>query len=120
MKNTLVYGASLNPARYSNLVIRRLVESGFTTMAYGRKAGEVAGIKIKTDLNDFKEIEILTLYLNPKNQKDHYDPIIKLQPQKVIFNPGTENPEFYDLLIKVGIAAENACTLVLLSTGQYH
>jgi hypothetical protein len=51
-------------------------------------------------------------------QRDYYNYIIEARPKRVIFNPGTENPEFYQLELN-DIKAEVACTLVLLSTNQY-
>ncbi|WP_420321936.1 CoA-binding protein [Flagellimonas sp.] len=119
MSNTLVFGASLNPSRYSNLAIHRLVENQKETVAFGVREGTVSGIQITDNLDDLQNIHTITLYLNPKRQKEYYDKIIGLRPKRVIFNPGTENPEFAQLLLDEGIKVENACTLVLLATGQY-
>ncbi|MFK5983734.1 MAG: CoA-binding protein [Flavobacteriaceae bacterium] len=119
MKETLVIGASLNPVRYSNIAINRLVEKGHWIVAIGLREGIVAGIKIIKEKKSFKKIDTVTLYLNPKRQVDYYDYILSLKPSRVIFNPGTENPEFYRILDKNDISYEAACTLVLLSTGQY-
>ena len=119
MKKTLVLGASLNPSRYSNLAINRLVDHGHLVVAVGLKKGTVAGVDIATEQKDFENIDTVTLYLNPKRQEEYYDYIISLKPKRVIFNPGTENPEFYELLRKNNIETEVACTLVLLGTNQY-
>lgn len=119
MKNTLVLGASLNPGRYSNIAINRLVKYGHIVEAVGLKKGVVAGVDIATEKEDFENIDTVTLYLNPKRQVEYYDYIVSLEPKRVIFNPGTENPEFYDILRKKGIEVEVACTLVLLGTNQY-
>ncbi len=119
MVKTLVFGASPNPSRYSNLAIRRLVENNIETMAFGTRSGIVSGIQIKNNLDDFQNIDTITLYLNPKRQVQYYQSIIGLRPNRVIFNPGTENPEFQSLLAKQGINVEVACTLVLLATDQY-
>lgn len=118
-KKTLVLGASLNPARYSNLAINRLVRHGQPTLAIGLRKGSVEGVNIETEKLPFKNVDTITLYLNAKRQKEYYDYIISLNPERVIFNPGTENPELYDLLRKNGIHFENACTLVMLSSQQY-
>ena len=118
-KKTLVLGASLKPDRYSNLAIHRLVNYDQAVVAIGLRSGEVAGITIHTFLTSFDDIHTVTLYLNPSRQKQYYDYIIGLAPERVIFNPGTENPEFYDILQEAGIDVEVACTLVLLSTDQY-
>lgn len=118
-KKTLVLGASLKPSRYSNLAINRLVRHGNPTVAIGLRKGEVEGVKIETEKYPFEDIDTITLYLNAKRQQEYYDYILSLKPERVIFNPGTENPELYDLLQENGIHFENACTLVMLSSQQY-
>ncbi len=119
MKKTLVFGASLKPNRYSNIAVNRLVDKGIETAAFGLRIGEIKGVKICNNLNEFQNIHTITLYLNPKRQLDYYESILQLKPKRVLFNPGTENPEFYVLLEENGINVEVACTLVLLATGQY-
>lgn len=116
---TLVLGASLNPSRYSNFAIHKLINHNIETVAVGLKVGEVAGVTISTEMEPFNNVHTVTLYLNPTNQKPYYDYIVSLKPKRVIFNPGTENPEFYKILKENTIAFEAACTLVLLSTNQY-
>jgi predicted CoA-binding protein len=118
-KNTLVFGASLNPDRYSNMAMHRLSENSIDVKAFGLKKGTVSGIEIDTDLVSYRDIHTVTLYINPKRQEAYYDYILNLNPTRVIFNPGTENPEFYKLLKQASINYEAACTLVLLSTNQY-
>jgi predicted CoA-binding protein len=118
-KKTLVLGASLKPNRYSNFVINKLVENKVEVVAFGMKAGMIAGIIIDTDLKSYKDVHTVTLYLNSKRQSDYYDYIISLNPKRIIFNPGTENPEFYDILKKQHIPFEVACTLTLLTINQY-
>lgn len=119
MKKTLVIGASLNPLRYSNMAINRLVNYGHLVVAVGLREGNVAGIDITKEKKQFKEIDTVTLYLNPKRQEEYYNYILSLIPKRVIFNPGTENPEFYTILEKNAIEYEIACTLVLLGINQY-
>ncbi|MFG6687818.1 CoA-binding protein [Mariniflexile sp. HNIBRBA6329] len=118
-KKTLVIGASLNPSRYSNFVIQKLVSQNIETVAIGLKEGEVAGVPIHADIYPFEGVHTVTLYLNAKNQKEYYDYIVSLKPKRVIFNPGTENPELYRILKENHIPFESACSLVLLSTNQY-
>jgi predicted CoA-binding protein len=118
-KKTLVLGASLKTNRYSHFAIQRLVANHHDVMAFGLKSGEVSGINIDTELLPYENLDTVTLYVNPENQKAYYDYIINLKPKRVIFNPGTENPEFYALLRENNIDFEAACTLVLLSTNQY-
>lgn len=118
-KKTLVLGASTKPERYAFKAITMLVEKGHTVLAIGQNAGEVAGVKIYTKNIPLKNIDTVTLYLNPVRQRDYYNYIIETKPKRVVFNPGTENPEFYQLLQGNGIKVEVACTLVLLTTNQY-
>jgi predicted CoA-binding protein len=118
-KKTLVLGASANPARYSCMAMRKLVESGHPVVGIGLKEDEVAGVKIHTKQIPLTNIDTVTLYLNPARQKEYYNYITSIQPERVIFNPGTENPEFYQLLRANSIKVEVACTLVLLSMRQY-
>ncbi len=118
-KKTLVLGASTKPDRYAFKAISMLVEKGHSVVAIGQNTGEVAGITIKTKNIPLKNIDTVTLYLNPLRQREYYNYIISTQPKRVIFNPGTENPEFYQLLKLNNIKVEVACTLVLLATNQY-
>jgi predicted CoA-binding protein len=118
-KKTVVLGASTKPDRYAFKAINMLVEKGYSVLAIGQNAGEVAGISIRTKKIPLKNIDTITLYLNPVRQRDYYNYIIETKPKRVIFNPGTENPEFYQLLKANGIKVEEACTLVLLTTNQY-
>ena len=118
-KKTLVLGATTKPERYAFKAITMLTEKGHSVLAIGQNAGEVAGIKIYTKQIPLKNIDTVTLYLNPVRQREYYNYIIETKPKRVLFNPGTENPEFYQLLQSNGIKVEIACTLVLLSTNQY-
>ena len=118
-KKTVVLGASVKPDRYAFLAITKLVEKGHSVIAIGQNAGEVAGIAIRTKNIPLANIHTVTLYLNPVRQRDYYNYILETKPKRVIFNPGTENPEFYQLLKANGIQVEVACTLVLLATNQY-
>lgn len=117
---TLVMGASDNPERYSYLAINRLRKFGHEVEAIGLREGrKVADVIIQKGQPDLKDIDTVTLYLNPTNQKPYYDYLLKLHPRRVIFNPGTENDELERKLQENKIEVEEACTLVLLSTGQF-
>lgn len=116
---TLVLGASLNENRYSNMVIHELVSTNKSVVAVGMQNGFVAGVQIYKELHFFDNIDTISLYVGPKNQAFYYDYVISLHPKRIIFNPGTSNLEFEELLIKNNIAFEYSCTLVLLKTGQY-
>jgi predicted CoA-binding protein len=88
-------------------------------VAIGRKHTVVADVPVETEKKLFAEINTVTLYLNPLHQKEYYDYILSLKPRRLIFNPGAENDELAALAKKNGVAVQEACTLVLLSTGQY-
>ena len=118
-KKTLVIGASLNPTRYSNIAIKRLLDKNVEVVAIGLKSGNIQDVVIATEKVPYNDINTVTLYLNPERQKAYYKYIIALKPTRVIFNPGTENEGFYALLSEKGIQYEVACTLVLLATNQY-
>ncbi|MBB1140320.1 CoA-binding protein [Myroides sp. WP-1] len=119
MKKTIVLGASTNEERYSNKAIRMLREYGHEVVAHGLRKGQVLDVDIETELQPYNDIDTVSLYLNPQRQEDFYAYIIQLKPNRVIFNPGTENPDFYKQLIKNNIGYEEACTLVLLRTNQF-
>ncbi len=118
-KKTLVLGASSNPERYSFLAVNKLVKNNHPVIAIGNKKGKVGDIEIGTEQKPIEDIDTVTLYLNPQNQKPYYDYILSLKPKRIIFNPGTENEELQNLAKKNYINVMEACTLVLLSTSQY-
>ena len=118
-KKTLVFGASLNPSRYSYMAMRKLVSHGHEFVAFGLKEGTVEGVEINTELKPYTDIDTVTLYMNPKRQQPFYDYLISLRPKRVVFNPGTENPDFFKRLRDANIEFEMVCTLVMLSTNQY-
>ena len=116
---TLVLGASDNPSRYSYIARNLLVKLGHQVVAIGRSKTMVDKIPVETDLIPFADIDTVTLYIAEQHQKPYYDYILSLRPRRVIFNPGTENEELKKLLENNGIATLEACTLVMLQTGQY-
>jgi len=118
MKNVLVLGASLYADRYSNMAMRKLKSKGYAVFSLGKRSGTVADMEIFTAQFAIKNVYAISLYLNALNQKDYYDYIIELKPEKVIFNPGAENKALEFLLDEHGIAYERACTLVLLNLDQ--
>ena len=118
-KKTLVLGASANPDRYSFLAINKLTRYNHPVVAIGKKKGKVGEIEIETEQKLLNDIDTVTLYLNPENQKPYYDYILSLKPKRIIFNPGTENDELSSLAKKNEIQVLEACTLVMLSTSQY-
>jgi uncharacterized protein len=118
-KKTLVLGASDNPERYSYLAINRLQQTGHPVVAIGRKKTIVHGIAVDTEKKSIENIDTVTLYLSPLHQKEYYNYILSLKPKRIIFNPGAENEELAEMARANHIQPMEACTLVLLSTGQF-
>lgn len=118
-KKTLVLGASPNPSRYSYLAVQRLRAHNHPVVAIGRRTGKVSDVEIAKEHLPIDGVDTVTLYLNPRNQEEYYDYILNLHPRRIIFNPGTENDELINKAKEKGIKPLIACTLVLLSTGQY-
>lgn len=118
-KKTLVLGATDNPARYSFLAMNRLRANGHPVVAIGLNLVKVGDVDIDTEKKPFEDVDTIVLYLNPGKQKEYYDYLLSLHPKRIIFNPGTENDELAELAHQQGIQTMEACTLVLLSTGQY-
>src|ERR1700743_2405326 len=118
-KKTLILGATPNKGRYANLASNRLVSHGHSIVNVGLKEGESAGVTIEKPENIHNDIDTITLYVGPQNQPPLYDYILNTHPNRIIFNPGTENAELQKLANEKGIETQYACTLVLLSIGQY-
>ncbi len=118
-KKTLILGATSNEGRYANLVANRLVSHGHSIVNVGLKAGEAAGIPIEKPQTIHTDIDTITLYVGPQHQEELYDYILDTHPKRIIFNPGTENSELRRMANQKGIKTEYACTLVLLSIGEY-
>jgi uncharacterized protein len=117
---TLVLGASTNPDRYSYKAIHALIAHGHFVIAVGNKKGSVQGIEILQSITEvITRVDTVTLYLNATLQQQYITSIMALHPRRVIFNPGTENEDFLNLLQSKNIIAQEACTLVMLSIGNY-
>jgi len=119
MKKTLVLGATNNPNRYAYRAAQSLLRHGHEIALVGIRKGEVAGQPIINDKKPVKDIDTVTLYVGPQNQPEWYDYILNLHPRRIVFNPGTENPELERLANKQGIQTLEACTLVMLATNSY-
>ncbi|MBK8956179.1 MAG: CoA-binding protein [Saprospiraceae bacterium] len=118
-KKTIVLGASTNPERSVYKAIFHLKNAGHEIILIGKTPGEVHGVPIQTDRSLHKDVDTITLYLNSKHQEQWYSYILALQPRRLIFNPGAENSELSNLANQHGIQTEEACTMVLVQTGQY-
>lgn len=118
-KPTAVIGASPNSDRYSYKATLSLQRHKHTVYPIGIKKGEINGLTLITDKPSLENIDTVTLYVGPDNQPYWTEYIISLKPKRIIFNPGTENPEFQALAESLGIEVLEACTLVMLSIGEY-
>lgn len=118
-KKTLVIGASPKPHRYSYRAVSSLRSHGHEVVALAKRKNKVADVEIQTEFPDDEDIHTVTLYVGAPRQPEYYESILNMKPRRVIFNPGAENPEFYDKLEEKGIEAIEACTLVMLATHQY-
>jgi predicted CoA-binding protein len=119
MKKTLVLGASPKAYRYSYTATQRLLVKGHEVVPLGISDGKIEGLSILKGQPKLEDIDTVTLYVRPDRQKEYYDYILSLNPNRIIFNPGTENPELVRLAEQHGIEVEIACTLVMLSVGSY-
>jgi uncharacterized protein len=119
-KRTLVLGASTNPERYSYKATTMLEKHGHKVFPIGLRTGSINDLQILVDMPTIEDVDTITLYIGTKNQANYYDYILHtIHPKRIIFNPGTENEELLKKAQKKGIQTEYACTLVLLSIGNY-
>ena len=121
MKKTVIIGASTNPGRYAYIAAGMLAEYGHPIRPMGIHPGKIYGQEILNlrEKPAIKDLDTITLYLAPKNQKEWYEYLLSLHPKRIIFNPGTENREFMDLATAQNIEIVEGCTLVMLRTNQY-
>jgi uncharacterized protein len=119
MKKTLVLGATNNPERYAFLAVQRLLRHGHEVVPVGIRSGQVEGLEILNGTPVVDDVDTVTLYVGPDRQPAYYDYILSLHPKRLIFNPGTENPELTQLAHAQGIETVEGCTLVMLSIGSY-
>jgi len=119
MKKTLILGATPNPERYSYMATIRLVKHGHEVVPVGIRKGEIEGIPIIEGKPALEDVDTVTLYLGAARQPEYYDYIFSLNPKRIIFNPGAENPELMKLAQERSIETVEGCTLVMLSIGGY-
>lgn len=119
-KITVVIGASPNPERVSYTAIRKLNKMNIPFIAIGRKDCDLGDIKIVKGMpEDVRKVHTVTLYMNARNQIEYYDYILSLQPERIIFNPGSNNPELTRLALEQGINVVECCMLVMIATGRF-
>jgi len=119
-KTTMVLGASPNPERYSFRAVRTLQCRNIPVIAIGFRDYDKDNLTIrKGKPEDIGQIHTVTLYMNARNQEDYYDYILSLNPKRIIFNPGTTNPEFAAIARDKGIEVVDDCMLVMLQCGKF-
>lgn len=118
-KKTLVMGASINPGRYSNKAIKRLLANNIDVVAIGKRETEVEGIPVVKGMPKYPDIHTITLYLGPKNQEEYLDYFMALKPKRIIFNPGTHNKKLEQMAAEAGITTVKDCTLIMLDMGDF-
>ena len=119
-KHVLVLGASLKGFRYSNIAVKTLIENNHQVTAIGNRSGNISGIEVKREIPDhLEQIDTVTLYLGPANQKNYYEKILALQPNRLIFNPGTENDDLRQLAQQQGIKTLDTCTINMVNQGSF-
>jgi predicted CoA-binding protein len=121
MKKTVIVGATTNPGRYAYQAALELTSRHHEIVPIGIKKGEVCGEPILNirDKPFIQHTDTITLYIGPQHQAEWYDYLIGLKPNRIIFNPGTENSTFQKMAKDAGIEVVEGCTLVMLRTGQY-
>ena len=118
-KITLVLGASPKPERFSHIAVKKLIASNFPVIAVGLHEGEISNVRIHNLFPDLSNIHTISLYVSAKNQSVYYEYVLKINPKRVIFNPGSENVKFENTLRSQGIQVVRGCTLIMLDNGTY-
>lgn len=116
---TLVLGASPNSERFSHKCILSLADHGIPLVAAGLREGHAGNVPIFRGTPAFGSIHTVTMYIGARNQDSYYSYVITLKPERVIFNPGSENPVFEDMLRREGIEVIHGCTLMMLENGDF-
>ncbi|MFZ9932506.1 MAG: CoA-binding protein [Chthoniobacterales bacterium] len=119
-RTVVVLGASNNPDRHSNMAVRRLRDAGYRVIPVNPALETIEGLAVAQALGEIKDpVDTLTLYVGPQRSHPMTGDIVRLAPKRVVFNPGTESPELAAALDQANIPHVNACTLVMLQTGQF-
>ncbi|HMT36421.1 MAG: CoA-binding protein [Bacteroidetes bacterium] len=116
-ESILVIGASTNPNRSSYLATKYLYNKGFSLFAIANRKGSIDGLELSDTLSNIDSVDTVTIYLSADRQKKYYDYILSLHPKRIIFNPGTENPEFEKLANNHHIQTISGCTIAMLTAG---
>ncbi len=119
-EHVLVLGASLKPFRHSHIAVKTLIGHNYEVTAVGIREGIISGVPVQQNVPAaLEKIDTVTLYLGAPNQKDYYNDILRLKPRRIIFNPGTENVELYQLARENGIQTIEGCTIFMVNQGNF-
>ena len=119
MKKTVVIGASPNETRYSYKAVKKLNKYGHEVIPLGIRKGKIENFEIITEKPALSNVHTVTMYVGTQNQENWIDYIYSLKPERIIFNPGTENPDFINEAKLKGIEVLTTCTLILLDSGGF-
>lgn len=118
-KKTIIIGASPNKERYAYKATALLASKGHEVVPVGVREGQIAGLDIVSGQPPVKEVHTVSLYIGPQRQEPYYEYILNLKPKRIIFNPGTENPELETKAKKQGVETVNNCTIIMLNINEY-
>jgi len=119
-ERVLIVGASDKPDRYAHKALVSLRRHGHEVVLVHPRLKEIEGLPVHSDVSGITgAVDTVTMYVGPAISAGLGDKLTALKPKRIIFNPGSENPELQGRLSAAGIQVEEACTLVLLATDQF-
>jgi predicted CoA-binding protein len=119
MSIVVVLGASPNSERFSYKAVKRLISNNYQVVAIGKSNGFIGNIPIVTGQPALNDVHTVLMYLAPYHQGEIFDYVISLRPKRVIFNPGTESPEFEEWLTSYDIEIVHDCSLIMMAAGRF-
>jgi len=119
MSIIVVLGASPNPDRFSYKAVKRLTSNHYQVVAIGKRKGMIGDVPIINGQPEIKDVHSVLMYLAPYHQGEIFEYVVSLRPKRVIFNPGTESPEFEEWLESYNIEIVRDCSLVMMATGRF-
>ncbi|MGM0612939.1 MAG: CoA-binding protein [Bacteroidota bacterium] len=118
-KKTIVLGVSPDPKKRAHRVCKKLMEKGHTIVPLGIREGKVNNIPIITNTNNPQKAHTIVIFLRASRQKAWLSYILASNPKRIIFNPGSENPELVEIAKEREIDVLYGCTLLMLSSNRY-
>ncbi len=119
-QRVVIVGASDKADRYAHKAQLLLSQHGHGVVPVHPRLGSIEGMPVVADLSQVTgDVDTVTMYVGPAISQGLGDKLVAVKPKRVIFNPGSENAELQEKLEAAGIEVEEACTLVMLRTGQF-